>query len=145
MEERELFSFTWEGCTEFSLYSSREIAFLYSGFVSVYDMKGGVTRFMPRGTRNTYVSLAYSKDEHHLAAGSIGGRIVIWDTLIDDEIELCPLVGYLNRITSLSFLFDGSHIVSSSFDQTIRVWGVKHLSEYENDTNTYLTGLSSLT
>ena len=116
MEERELFSFTWEGCAEFSLCSSREIAFLYSGFVSVYDMKGGVTRFMPRGTRNTYVSLAYSKDGHRLAAGSIDGRIVIWDTVNDDEIEFCPLVGYLNRITSISFLFDGSCIVSSSFD-----------------------------
>ena len=123
----------------------REIAFLYSGFVSVYDMKGGVTRFMPRGTRNTYVSLTYSKDRHHLAAGSIDGRIVIWDTVNDDEIEFCPLVGYLNRITSLSFSFDGSHIVSSYFDQKIRVWSVKQLSGYKNEVNTYLTGLSSLT
>ena len=48
----------------------------------------------------------------------------------DDEIEFCPLVGYLNRITSISFLFDGSHIVSSYFDQTIRVWSVKQPSEY---------------
>ena len=76
-EEKELFSFTWEGRAEFSLCSSLKIAFLYSGFVSVYDMKGGVTRFMPRGTRNTYVSLTYSKDGHRLAAGSIDGRIVI--------------------------------------------------------------------
>ena len=80
MEEKELFSFTWER------YSSLEIVFLYSGFVSVYDMKGRVTRFMPRGTRNTYVSLTYSKDGHRLAAGSIDGRIVIWDTVNDDEI-----------------------------------------------------------
>ena len=102
-------------------------------------MKGGVTRFMPKEPE-----IRMSRG-HCLAAGSIDGRIVIWDTVNNDEIELCPLVGYLNRITSLSFSFDGSHIVSSYFDQKIRVWSVKQLSEYENDTNTYLIGLSSLT
>ena len=55
------------------------------------------------------------------------------------------LVGHSNRTSSISSPFDGSCIVSSSFDQKIRVWSVKQLSGYKNEVNTYLTGLSSLT
>ena len=77
-------------------------------------------------------SVAISRDGKRIAGGSCDGDIQVWDMQAGEALgaplwgtgkELgAPLQGHANRIHSATISPDGTHIVSSSADSTIRVW-----------------------
>jgi len=52
---------------------------------------------------------------------SIGGRIIIWDTLTGNDIANLM---HGDEVSALAFSSDGKKLVSGSFDNTSRVWNV---------------------
>jgi len=66
-------------------------------------------------------SMALSPNGQVVALG-MGNRIVLWR--LSDGAFVRTLEGHSGRITGLAFSADGSLLVSSSLDGTVRLWGV---------------------
>ncbi|KAJ3128856.1 Serine/threonine-protein kinase smu1 [Physocladia obscura] len=69
--------------------------------------------------------LAFSKDSELLASGSQDGFIKIWKILTGQCVRRFP-TAHSQGVTSVSFSRDGNQVLSSSFDQTIRIHGMKN-------------------
>ncbi len=67
-------------------------------------------------------SLAISPDNRLLASGDYAGVIHLWS--LDDWQEVTALSGHLRPVVGLVFSPDGSDLLSTSTDGTIRLWGL---------------------
>ncbi|MEH2092983.1 nSTAND1 domain-containing NTPase [Nostoc sp.] len=70
-------------------------------------------------------SVAFSPDRKIVASSHTNGIINIWDTSIESSHELqkvYKLVGHKDNINRISFTFDGSQLLSSSNDRTVKFW-----------------------
>jgi len=86
------------------------------GEVRVWSGGGAEPRRLAAGAAVT--SLAFSPDGR-LAAGTRDGPILIW---ADPAAEPQRLLGHLSSVTALSFGSDGGLLLSSSVDQTLKLW-----------------------
>ncbi len=68
-------------------------------------------------------SLSFSPDGRYLAAGEIGGEVLLLEA--NPLREIAVLGRHSARVKSIDFSPDGERIVSSSDDQTIAMWDVK--------------------
>lgn len=59
-----------------------------------------------------------------LATGSQGGKIKVWKLSSGECIKKFPLA-HTGGVTSLAFSKDGSQLLSTSFDSTARIHGLK--------------------
>lgn len=70
--------------------------------------------------------VAYSPDGAFIASGSgsSDGEVCVWDSATGALLQ--PVLrGHVGGIISIAFLPDSKHLVSSSYDKTIRVWDVE--------------------
>ncbi len=67
--------------------------------------------------------VCYSNDGKYLATGSVDHDIIIYNA--DDGYSVFRrLVGHSGSIVYLSWSFDDEKLISTSFDQTVRIWDV---------------------
>lgn len=72
------------------------------------------------GSQSSITSLSTSPKGRYLAAGTLDGRVLLIDTRSGKQIkEFC---GHNGSISAVSFLDDGKHIVSTSWDCSTRLW-----------------------
>jgi WD40 repeat protein len=64
--------------------------------------------------------LAFSPDGQYLACAVYGAKVVVWDVHLQKRIQ--TLVGHSDSIHGLSFSRDGSWLVTSCWDKTVRIW-----------------------
>jgi len=72
---------------------------------------------------NRVQAVAPSPDAKFLATGNNKGEIFIWD-VEKGELAL-TLEGHTDRIMSLDWSPGGHYLLSGSYDQTVRVWGIE--------------------
>jgi WD40 repeat protein len=87
------------------------------------------------GAFRAFTSAALSPDRHLAAAGSLDGRVYVWDiTLIPmpdpilGALPIAPaavLTGHTRGVTDVAFSADGTLLISMGYDGTIRLWGVR--------------------
>ncbi len=71
-------------------------------------------------------SIGFSLDGKLIALGKISGEIWILNAMNNQEIR--TLQGHSAAVESLGFSSDSTLLVSGSYDNTIRMWGVRHTS-----------------
>ncbi|HKP04419.1 MAG TPA: TIR domain-containing protein [Chthoniobacterales bacterium] len=67
-------------------------------------------------------SLAYSIDGHFFAAGTKSGKIRLWDTTINQAVA--DLLAHSDAVNRIEFSPDGSYLLSSSDDGTVKAWEI---------------------
>lgn len=76
--------------------------------------------------------MSFNQNYTQLAIGVSSGNIIIMST---DLKEIIKLKGHFKPVLSISFNFDNKNLVSSSSDQTARIWDLKTQSEIVQLTN----------
>ena len=66
------------------------------------------------------LTVAFSPDREQLVAGYSSGRARVWD--VSTRLQLTLLAGSASGVTTARFNADGSEVVTTSLDGTIRVW-----------------------
>jgi glucose repression regulatory protein TUP1 len=74
-------------------------------------------------------SIAISPNDRFIAAGSIDSAVRIWD--VGTGALLHKLLGHKNPVYSVIFNPDGSGLISSSLDKTLKYWDVRNLTHLE--------------
>jgi WD40 repeat protein len=85
----------------------------------LWDARSGA-EITESGRESSIHALAFSPDSRLLAAGLISGRINIHDATTG--MLLFRLDGHHDRVTKIIFNSDGSQLLSSSADRTVRRW-----------------------
>jgi len=60
----------------------------------------------------------------YVAGAGLSERVYLWDLTLDSEEPVFALEGHTDRIQAVCFSTDGSYLVSTSDDQTLRIWDV---------------------
>ncbi len=68
--------------------------------------------------------LSLSSDSELLASGSQDGKLKVWKIQTGQCIRKYP-AAHTQGVTSVSFNRDGTQVLSSSFDQTLRIHGTR--------------------
>jgi uncharacterized protein (TIGR03067 family) len=71
------------------------------------------------------LSVSFSSDGSRLAGSGdrVDNKAYIWDTNTGALVQ--TLVGHTRKITSIAFLPGDQHLLTTSWDQTLRIWDVK--------------------
>jgi WD40 repeat protein len=68
-----------------------------------------------------YFSLAFSADGAMLAAGSVFGKITVWDVSSGEEL-LKSFKAHTSNVFCLAFSPDGKRLASCSDDRSVKLW-----------------------
>lgn len=100
----------------------KQIAGGRNGFISIWDSQTGqeLWQFSAGIQSERVYSLAWSPNGHWLAAGTISGRIVLWDMLTRQPVA--SLEGHADQVNGLSWSDDSTMLASSSSDGTVLIW-----------------------
>lgn len=71
-------------------------------------------------------ALAYNPSGKLLASGGDAGKIIIWE-FREKDTAIFTLEGHKAAVTKLEFTKDGRYLVSSSEDNTIRIWDTQQM------------------
>ncbi|PAV21526.1 nucleotide-binding-oligomerization-domain like receptor [Pyrrhoderma noxium] len=107
----------------FSPINEHLIAFVswLSGTVQVWDVTNNVVATI-RNHESPVTSIALSpSNEKHVAFGSVDATICIWN-IERRELEVRPSTGHSGFICAIVYSPDGTRLVSSSVDNTVRIW-----------------------
>lgn len=86
---------------------------------------------------------SFSRDSEYLATGSQGGAVKVWKVSTGACVRKLPQAHH-QGITSITFSKDGSQILTTSFDQTARIHGLKScktLKEFRGHTSFVNAGI----
>ena len=95
---------------------------------------------------NAVISSAFSRDGEFLATGSHGGQVKVWKLSTGSCMRKFA-AAHVMGVTSVYFSKDKSQILTTSFDQTARVHGLKSgktLKEFRGHTSFVNAGLFTL-
>mmetsp|Transcript_22819 Transcript_22819/g.38076 ORF Transcript_22819/g.38076 Transcript_22819/m.38076 type:complete len:526 (-) Transcript_22819:1273-2850(-) len=115
------------------------------GHVEIWDVEANKLRIdldhQARGEcihmDHSVLCCVFSKDGEQLATGSAGGQIQVWKVTTGAGLRSFPQA-HPQGITSVNFYRDGTQILSTSFDQTARIHGLKSgraLKEFRGHTS----------
>ncbi|MFH0901326.1 MAG: protein kinase [Pseudomonadota bacterium] len=88
--------------------------------IHLYDVKSGGFRLL-RGSQDVLISMTFSSDGQHLAAGTWAGPIELW-TPAEGKRQVLP--GHSEQAEWLVFSPDGRRLASASYDRSVRLWDV---------------------
>jgi hypothetical protein len=112
----------WDGPSA-TLSVDGQIALAVEGDrVRVAAVEGGRTPRAFTAQPGPVTCLALSADNHRLAAGGEDGTVHIFD--VDNGNEICRCVGHKKAVTSVALSPDGRRALTSSGDQTTRLWNL---------------------
>ncbi|KAJ2959743.1 hypothetical protein NQZ79_g4830 [Umbelopsis isabellina] len=86
---------------------------------------------------NSVISLAFSRDSQLLATGSTDGIIAVWK-IANGQCQRRFSPAHSQGVTSMCFNKDGTQVLSSSFDHSIKIHGLKSgkaLKEFRGHTS----------
>ena len=94
----------------------------HDGTITAWDVESGQLIRTWQAHANAILALCISPDGQCLASGSDfpENAVRLWDTASGQQ--LATLRGHKNRVHYLVFSHDGSRLVSTSWDQTARLW-----------------------
>jgi WD40 repeat-containing protein SMU1 len=132
-------------CCAFSPDGQFLISGSVDGFVEVWDFDTGKLSkdlkyqadddFMMHD--DSVLSMAFNRDSELLATGDTKGTIKVWKVRTGACVRKFPSA-HTGGITSLQFARDGTQLLSASFDQTLRIHGLKSgrtLKEFRGHTS----------
>jgi WD40 repeat protein len=93
-----------------------------SSQVKIFDPATGNLVRTLTGFQADATALAFSRDGSYLAAGSAGGKVIVWNIASDDS--LLELAGHSDAIEGVTFSPDGKWLITGSDDATIKIWDV---------------------
>lgn len=67
-------------------------------------------------------TLQFSPDGKHLAAGSLGCAIKVWD--LNQETEVKEMQGHADDVNAVCYSYDGKYLASCSSDRAIKLWNL---------------------
>ena len=107
--------------------NSHYIATTEDGNLNIWDAKNGRKKaaIVDKSDENLreygfFFSLAYHPNGQLIATGSTNGKIYIWDVKTGELRR--TLEGHTDQVISIAFNFDGSLLVSGSYDTTAIIW-----------------------
>ena len=105
----------------FSPFNEQLIAFgSWGGTVKLWDVTNDVTVTIGNH-ESSITSIAFSpSNEKHVASGSADATICIWD-IERRQLAIGPLTGHDDWVRAIAYSSDGTRLVSSSDDKTIRM------------------------
>ncbi|GAW23976.1 hypothetical protein ANO14919_135550 [Xylariales sp. No.14919] len=105
--------------------------------VRIWDTKTGemLNKLSLSGKKEEGLSVSFSPDGLRLACGSggrDGGHMYLWKAVpsalgVKSYEEERVFLGHTQTVTAIRFSRDGRHILSSSWDDTLRIWQVDRL------------------
>ncbi|KAG8794015.1 hypothetical protein FRC12_000804 [Ceratobasidium sp. 428] len=88
---------------------------------------GEVTRVLQQPDPQVQLwTIAVAQDRRHVVAGSYSGCLLVWDMDLDDDTARI-LHGHSNLVRSITVSPDGSRVISSSDDGTLRMWDAQKM------------------
>ncbi|CAE6375190.1 unnamed protein product [Rhizoctonia solani] len=90
--------------------------------IETTERQFGLLSSLPTGSDARCVS--YSSNGKFLAAGTVDGRIIIWDAA-SCRMAIDPIAAHDGMIRAIAFSPDGTRICSGSHDLTLCVWDVQ--------------------
>ncbi len=115
--------------------------------VVIQSLKGAPQQTILRPDCHSIICAAVSEDGERVL---IGGRekdatseiptgyLGMWD--VRNQKELQTFVGHVSPVSNVKFCPDGKHVVSSSFDKTLRLWAIESGIEIRrNDEKPYVS------
>ena len=95
---------------------------LPGGRLQVVELATGKVRFNRKLSKELVTAVAFSPDSRHVLTGSgySDPDIHVWDALTGASVS--RLTGHMAWVSDLRFSSDGRTLISSSADQTIRLW-----------------------
>ncbi|KAK8386584.1 hypothetical protein O3P69_010900 [Scylla paramamosain] len=104
----------------------------FDGIIEVWNFTTGkIRKDLKYQEKDSYMmmetavlSLAFSRDSEMLASGSQGGQVKVWRVNTGQCLRKVERA-HSEGVTSLAFNKDNSQVMSTSFDNTLRVHGLK--------------------
>ncbi len=90
-----------------------------NGPMRLWDLQTGDMRTLD-GEPDRWSRVAFSPEGDRLVAGGLASFVRVWST--SETKPVVRLHGHRERITDLRFFADGRHLLSASWDGTVRIW-----------------------
>lgn len=95
--------------------------------IGIYDIENGIEIEQLNTNSQIQMSMAVSQDGKYIAGGGIGMGINIWD--VEKKKSKGTLMGHIGIVTSVHFHPTLPLLISTSYDQTARVWDINTMQE----------------
>lgn len=101
--------------------------------IYVYDLEAQKKSLKIRGHKADVNAVAFADQSSHiLFSASDDGLVKVWDRRsLQDKIPVGVFVGHTHGINYIDSKGDGRHLITSSKDQTIKLWDMRRFSPEE--------------
>ena len=108
----------------FSKYGDKFITASYDRLCHIWNTESGKLLSTLSGHRNAVFCLDFSRfsERELVATGSLDWNIKVWSC---SGTELLTFKDHKAEVTSVKFNPNGVHLVSSSFDKTVKMWDIE--------------------
>ncbi|MCB9250918.1 MAG: TIR domain-containing protein [Flavobacteriales bacterium] len=89
-------------------------------------------------------SLAFSHNGQLIAAGSHNDHVYIFKRSKNKHIKELVLIGHKGKVSSVSFSKNDDHLLSTSFDNTVRLWDMKEVKRSYEEMKRKLANIDRL-
>jgi WD40 repeat protein/serine/threonine protein kinase len=106
----------------FNPHDGRQLAVGDAGDVKLWDWRNGQLLQTFRGEEKHRLSVAFSRDGRHLATGSWGGSMKLWDAQGKSEpLRAFPETSH-HPVVALAFNKEGDRLATANFGRRVEVW-----------------------